>query len=552
MQRGAQDAHWELPLDGGPARYSERVGELLEVSDAQVAHTRDFWLERVHPAEREALERGLEALAAGSIGHLELEHRLKTDAGNWLWVHVRAVRVSTPHGDVLTGWLSDISARKSAEGQLRYHAFRDSVTGLANRSLFMDRLAQRLTTLREGGGAQAAVLLIDLDRFKRVNDSLNHSVGDLLLNAVAERLIACVQPKDTLARLGGDEFALLLDQVTSCQEAIDAAKRVHAALREPVGIEGRFVTVGASVGIVLVDAQYDAPSDVLRDADTAMYRAKAMGRGQWALFDVSMRERAKERMALENELRSALVNDEIEVHFQPLVDSQGRFAGAEALPRWRHPRFGQLLAGDFIELAEETGLIMDLGDLVLKHACTMGRRISEQLGLRDFTMNVNLSPKQLRRPDFGVRVQTALRRTGFDADKLCFEVTEDLILGDLPQGSALLSDLRARGVKLCMDDFGTGYSSLTYLHRFRFDYLKIEAAFVHAAEGHGSAEQIVRSMVNLARNLGVMPIAEGVESERQWTLLKQLGCPRAQGFFFVAPLPAEEFLTWVERHAAPP
>jgi diguanylate cyclase (GGDEF)-like protein/PAS domain S-box-containing protein len=552
----AQDALWEWWHESGEAHYSARLSELLGVPRTAAGNRREFLLERVHPEDRAGFEAKLGELLQGALERVEHEHRLRHQDGSWLWVEVRVVQSRLEGRTLLTGWVTDISERKSAEHQLRFHAFRDSLTGLANRSLFMDRLTQCLLRDRERESAEqlraarTAVLLIDLDRFKRVNDSLCHSAGDSLLYAVAERLSACVRDEDTVARLGGDEFALLLNEITSAEDAIDVATRARRALMEPIVVQGRPVTVGASIGIVVVGREHLTAVDVVRDADTAMYRAKAQGRGQWALFDASMRAQAVERMTLENELRSGLSRDEIEVFFQPIVDGAGRFAGVEALPRWHHPRLGKLLPADFIRLAEETGLIMDLGDLVLNQACELGRRISKVASHTNWTVNVNLSPRQLRRDDLTRRVESVLEGTGLDPARLCFEVTEDLILEELPAGASLFTELRAHGVKLCMDDFGTGYSSLSYLHRFRFDFLKIETAFVHGLDAREGGVQIVRSMVNLARNLGVMPIAEGVESQKQWEVLKALGCPRAQGFYFATPLTAAEFMAWIREHFA--
>jgi EAL domain-containing protein (putative c-di-GMP-specific phosphodiesterase class I) len=351
-----------------------------------------------------------------------------------------------------------------------------------------------------------------------------------------------------VARFGGDEFALLLEDLAGVQDAIHMAECVQKALLEPVLIKGRAVTCASSFGIVLTDGDDTSPADIVRDADTALYRAKATARGQWAVFQPTMRDRAVERLTLENELRRALLGHELELFFQPIVDAGGQFAGFEALPRWHNPRLGTLLPADFIGLAEETGLIMELGDFVLREACEMGTRVSAVLSEATFTVHVNLSPEQVRRTDLITRIDRLLASTGFDPTRLCMEVTEDLIFEELPTGGALLEALRARGIKLCMDDFGTGYSSLSYLHRFRVDYLKIETAFVHGAESHEGGVQIVRSLVNLARNLGVVAIAEGVETKRQWDVLRNLGCPRAQGFLFAEPLSAVELLNWVTQH----
>jgi diguanylate cyclase (GGDEF)-like protein/PAS domain S-box-containing protein len=550
--RGANDGLWEWELESGKTYYSERFCQMLGYARHQLGSEIAEWLSRVHPEDRKNLQHALDQHIQGATPRLEHEHRLCCADGSYLWVHVRGIASSLEGSrpTLLTGWTTDISARKSSEQELRFHAFRDPLTGLANRSLFTDRLHQALLRGRGRSETRIAMLLIDLDRFKRVNDSLGHSAGDGLLLAVAERLKACVRAEDTVARLGGDEFALLLADVVTIQDAIEVADRVRRALVEPIVIKGRAVASGCSIGIVVTSRGDTNPHDIVRDADTAMYRAKALGRGQWAMFDPSMRDRAVQRLTLENELRSGLAEGHIEIFYQPIVHSGGGFAGFEALPRWRHPRLGMLLPREFIELSEETGLIMDLGDLVLGEACEMGTYVAGRLPHVPWNVHVNLSPKQIRRPDLMGRIEVILDTAGLDPARLCVEVTEDVILEEASAGSVLFERLRKKGVKVCMDDFGTGYSSLSYLHRFRVDFLKVETAFVHGAETREGGVQIVRSLVNLAKNLGVTAIAEGVETTRQWEVLRELGCPRAQGFFFAEPLSARELREWVEEHVA--
>jgi diguanylate cyclase (GGDEF)-like protein/PAS domain S-box-containing protein len=546
--RGANDGLLEWDLRSDRLYASERFGEMLGLSARAPGLRAHTFFELVHEEDRPQLDAAIEALRSGGIDRIEHEHRLRCTDGTNLWVELRGVLTHVDGSEVITLWTTDVSARRQAEHELRFHAFRDALTGLPNRSLFMDRLGQAKLRARERPNTHVAVLLIDLDRFKRVNDSLGHSAGDGLLLAVADRLRACVSRGDTVARFGGDEFALLLEDLPDVDSAIVVAERVRNALLEPVLIKGRAVTCGSSFGIVLTSGDETSPVDIVRDADTALYRAKATARGAWALFDPTMRDRAVERLTLENELRRGLAGRELELFFQPIVDAAGQFAGFEALPRWHNPRLGLLLPRDFIGLAEETGLIMELGDFVLREACEMGVRLSSVLGEQRFLVHVNLSPEQVRRTDLITRIDRALERTGFEPARLCMEVTEDLIFEDVPTGGALLDALRARGIKLCMDDFGTGYSSLSYLHRFRVDFLKIETAFVHGAESHEGGVQIVRSLVNLARNLGVVAIAEGVETKRQWDVLRNLGCPRAQGFLFAEPLSAPQLVAWVTQH----
>ncbi len=428
--RAANDGLWEWELGTGRAYFSARFCELLGFKPTDFGPHIDEWLKRVHPDDIEELHGAIDGHLHGKGTRLEHDHRLMCADGGYVWVHVRGI-ASAAEGarpTLLTGWTTDISARKSAEHDLRFHAFRDPLTGLANRSLFTDRLRQAVLRCRERNGTNIAVLLIDLDRFKRVNDSLGHSAGDGLLLAVAARLRGCVRSEDTVARLGADEFALLIQDVTLSEDAIEIAGRVRNVVLEPVLIKGRPVTSGCSIGIVVTSTRDLSPADILRHADTAMYRAKAQGRGQWVMFDPSMRARAVERLNLEGELRTGLSQGEFEVFYQPIVDATGGFAGFEALPRWRHPRLGLLLPAEFIQVAEETGLIMDLGDYVLSAACGVGQRIAAHGPARDWTVHVNLSPRQIQRPDLVARIEHILKASGLDPRRLCVEVTEDVIL----------------------------------------------------------------------------------------------------------------------------
>lgn len=549
--RGANDGLWEWDLHNDLAYFSERWCALLGYERDEIKPHVSEWLDRVHEDDLPTLRSAIDQHVSGRTARFENEHRVRARDGRWVWLLCRGTHSTTDTGtSLVTGWTSDITERKHTEDQLRFHAFHDPLTGLCNRSLFLERLRHAIARAAEHPDQRLVVGLLDLDRFKRVNDSLGHAAGDALLKTVAERLNSAVRASDTVARLGGDEFALLAEDVGSDEGVAGVAERVRSALRDPVAIRGQAVPVGASIGIAVGDGEQQDPAELLRDADTAMYRAKRQGRGSWVRFDPSMHDQAVQRLELENELRGALATGELHVLYQPIVSMKGQVVGFEALPRWHHPRLGLLLPGDFIPIAEETGLIMELGDLVMSEACDMVNSLLPRFRqASSWMIGVNVSPRQVRNPELATRVDAILSAAEVRPDRLLLEVTEDLILEDVPAGGHLFGPLRSQGVRTCMDDFGTGYSSLSYLHRFRVDYLKVETAFVHGMDRPGGV-QIVRSLINLALNLGIKTIAEGVETRAQRDRLRELGCPFAQGHFIAPPLARDELSAWLSEKVA--
>jgi len=432
----------------------------------------------------------------------------------------------------------DVSERKDFEEQLRHMAFHDHLTGLPNRALFMDRVEHALAK----GNRHArpiAVLFLDVDNFKVVNDSLGHASGDQLLIAIAERLRACLGPASTFARFGGDEFTVLLEESVQVDEAEAVADRLREALERPFGIAERDVFATVSVGIALSTPGQDSPGDLVRNADVAMYRAKTGGRARSVVFDRGVDARAVERLALETELRHAIERDELELHYQPIVSlATGRIADFEALIRWRHPEHGLIPPDRFIPLAEETGLIIPIGQWVLETACrqlnTWQRRFqNDKLG-----MSINLSARQFQQPTLVEDIAHALRATGLPAANLMVEVTESLAMRDAASAATILAELKVLGVRVAIDDFGTGYSSLSYLHRFPADVLKIDRSFVSrlGRERHDLA--IVEAIVALARGLDMEVTAEGIETNEQLARLRTLRCEHGQGYLFSRPLAA--------------
>jgi len=440
---------------------------------------------------------------------------------------------------LFTGILRDIGERKAFEEQLRHQAFHDPLTGLPNRTLLLDRLERALVqTLR--GGARPALLLLDLDGFKVVNDSLGHAAGDRLLIALAERLAAAMRPGDTIARLGGDEFAVLLDTATDIHAATAVADRLLDALATPLALDGRELVVEASLGIALATDGAARPDDLLRDADLALYRAKDAGRAGYAIYDTSLHTAVNARLVLEAELRRALASEEFVLHYQPKVDlATGRLAGVEALVRWHHPTRGLVPPDDFIPLAEETGLIVPLGRWVLTEACRQARAwATARITDPPLTMSVNLSARQFRQPDLVGDVARILRDTGVIPGLIQLEITEGVLMEDAAATLGLLERLRGLGIALAIDDFGTGYSSLAYLKRFPIDVLKVDKAFVTGLGHDPGNGAITTAVIGLAHALGLAVTAEGVETAGELAQLRSLGCEQGQGYYFARPMPA--------------
>ncbi|PWT91307.1 MAG: hypothetical protein C5B55_08350, partial [Blastocatellia bacterium] len=433
----------------------------------------------------------------------------------------------------------DITARKVIEEKLIHDALHDALTGLPNRSLFREHLKLAVARAKRKDPYLFAVLFLDLDRFKNVNDSLGHAVGDELLIGIARRLETHIRPVDRVARLGGDEFAVLLDGIEEPSDATRVAERLQLELQLPFNIHGHDVFTSASVGIAMSSTGYETPDEVVRDADTAMYRAKALGKARYEIFDTEMHSRAVALLKLETDLRLAVERNEFVVHYQPIMKlGSNRIHGFEALVRWLHPERGVLLPSEFISVAEETGLIVPLGRWVLFEACRQTRQWQREFpDCESLTLSVNFSGKQFMQPDIIEQIKATLRETEFDPSLLQLEITESAVIENTKTVTELILQLRSLGIRLSMDDFGTGYSSLSYLHNFPIHTLKIDRSFI-SNKGDSGDNEIVRTIIMLARNLGLDVVAEGVETREQLAYLEALDCEYAQGFFFSRPVDA--------------
>lgn len=474
------------------------------------------------------------------------EETLTDSTGKVRWFQTTKKSLVSPDGKSrqVLGVATDISERKRAEEQLIHDAFHDKLTGLSNRALFMDRLGHLVELTKRRQDYLFAVLFLDLDRFKVVNDSLGHTIGDRLLVEIARKLQTCLRPGDTVARLGGDEFTILVENIKDVSDATRLANQIQNELTLPFNLNGQKVFTTTSIGIALSTTGYHQPEDLLRDADIAMYRAKALGRARHEVFDMTMHTRAVALLQLETDLRQAVNRQEFLLHYQPIVSlSTGRITGFEALVRWQHPARGLISPAEFIPMAEETGLIFSLGWWVLREACRQMRawqdssleepRANDQGQL---TMSVNLSSKQFTQPHLAQAIHQILEETGLDGGCLRLEITESAVMENAESAIATLLQLKKLGVQLYIDDFGTGYSSLSYLHRFPIDTLKIDRSFVGRMSSDSENSEIVRTIVTLAHNLGLDVVAEGVETHEQLAQLRTLQCEYGQGYFFSRPL----------------
>jgi diguanylate cyclase (GGDEF)-like protein/PAS domain S-box-containing protein len=546
----AADVILVLEVDGTVRHVSPAVKSVLGYDPDRLVGTRGWTL--VHEGDAQSAQAFHAELLDTRGGSRSVELRWQHREGSWRWLEVKGTNLlhqPEVRGIVLNA--RDISRHKSLELQLVQRALHDQLTGLPNRLLFMDRLEQALERSARRGKF-AAVLFLDLDRFKLVNDNLGHDRGDQLLVQVAERLRTCLRRVDTIARIGGDEFTVLLEEVGSAGDASLVAERIIEAFRASFRIESQEIFVGASIGIALgAPDQGTTAQGLLRNADIAMYRAKANGRACFEVFKSSMRETVRGRLKMETELRRALDRGELRLHYQPQVDLRtARIVGLEALVRWEHPERGLVPPGNFIPIAEETGLILPIGRWVLETACRQAAawRHDAEIGL-ELVMAVNLSPRQFRHPRLVAEVGQVLAESGLEAAGLEIEITEGTAMGDADATVKTLEHLKGIGIRLAIDDFGTGYSSLSYLKRFPIDVLKVDRSFVAGLPANRGDAAIVRAVVGLTRALGLKAVAEGVETPDQLAELRGLGCDQGQGYFFGRPTPTEVADAMLRRSA---
>jgi diguanylate cyclase (GGDEF)-like protein/PAS domain S-box-containing protein len=510
------------------------------------------YLDLVHPEDRQrAVEfvRGLES-EPGASGLVDL--RLAAAGG--AWVPFECSCRNLLHDPAVAGFVvsaRDVTERRLLEEQLEHRAFHDDLTGLPNRALFLDRLEHTVARVSRSGG-RYAVLYVDLDGFKPINDSFGHRVGDRVLRAVAERLQAATRRADTIARLAGDEFAILLEEHHQPVDVARVAERVLRGIRHPIVVDEVEVHVTASVGIA-DGADGDEPADVLRNADIAMYLAKRDGHDRFEVFEPRMHLAVVERLHLESDLQRAVDHGELRCHYQPIVRlGDGGVSGVEALVRWEHPERGTVSPGQFVPLAEETGLIVGIGRFVLHEACTQVQRWREELaGAEDLTASVNVSMRQFSVGDLLGDVSEALRASGLPPHALTLELTESALVHDPDRTLDVLHRLKALGVRLAIDDFGTGYSSLAYLHRFPVDVLKIDRSFVTSVVAGRQSPALARAIVDLGRSLDLDTVAEGIEQEAEMTQFRELACSHGQGYLFSRPAPADETARFLAASVPP-
>lgn len=514
------------------------VKEVLGYDPAEILGTR--LIDLVHPDDAARLVAFCnDALVRLGISS-PFEVRVRRRDGVWLdleMVSNNLLHDSNVGGIVLTA--RDVSERKSFESQLTHKAFHDDLTGLANRALLSDRVRHALAR-RSSGGERLAVMLLDVDDFKTINDSLGHAAGDTVLVAVAERLATCVRPADTTARLGGDEFAILLEEATE-DHVVALAERIIAALHQPLAVEAMEVFVDASIGIAIAEPGDATPEELLRNADVAMYLAKSQGKGLWRIFEPSMHAAVLRRLDLNAELQRALANNDFVVHYQPIVDlATTRIVGVEALVRWMHPERGLISPADFMPMAEETGLIVPLGRWVLEEACRAARLFCSCR--TDIGMSVNLSQKQLQQPALVSEVRAVLEGSGVAPGRLTLEITESVVMEDATATVAVLNQLRRLGMRLAIDDFGTGYSSLSHLRQLPIDVLKLDKEFVDGIASGARDAVLPRTVIEMANALGLRTVAEGIETTEQLESLRQANCELGQGYLFGKAIPAEQMV----------
>ena len=495
-------------------------------------------LERIHPEDAALVRAFFAELLATPGVNPSMEIRLRHRDGSWRYMEATGNNLladPSVRGIVVNG--RDVTERREFERQLRHQAFHDDLTSLPNRALLIERLEHALERARRSGNS-IAILFLDFDRFKVVNDSLGHTAGDRLLVEVGQRIQNSLRPGDTAARLGGDEFTVLLEDVSDIGGAVRVADRIADALKSPFDSQGQEVFLSTSIGIAISRGGEGRPEDLLRDADVAIDRAKANGRARYQVFDQSMNEHALQRLRLESDLRRAVDRGHLRLFYQPKLElTTGRITGVEALLRWQHPHRGLILPDDFIPLAEETGLILPIGRWVLGEACMQARRWQDVFPESSaLLMSVNLSARQFQQPSLLAEVAQALRQSRLDPSRLVLEITEQVMMGDADATIGTLRELKALGVRLAIDDFGVGYSSLSYLKRFPVDALKIDRSFVAGLCKASEDAAIVQTVITLAHTLGMEVTAEGVESEEQLGQLRDLGCELGQGYLFGKPV----------------
>lgn len=539
---GANDGLWDWDLTASEkVYYSPRWCEIMGVAaEKEPLSGKEIWLERIHSEDYKKVSMELEAHLQGKTKHFQNEHRILHSNGEYRWVLIRglAVRDETGKACRIAGSLTDITERKHFEEKLAHDALHDALTGLPNRKRVTQRIERSMQRAKRSVNNNFAVLFVDLDRFKTVNDSLGHQAGDELLLKTADKLLNLIRPSDMVARLGGDEFVVLVENVKEPKRANLIAERILRDLQKPIKIKGQKIHVGASIGIAFSSAGYDKAEDLLRDADLAMYRAKVKGKGRYETFDSKLHSGAVSLLQTEIDLRRAIERSEFILNYQPIVSlNSDAIVGFESLIRWNHPTRGLVAPDNFISVAEDTGLILPIGKWVIRESCRQMREWQKQFAAaHSMIINVNLSARQLESKDLVEQIAVILQETGLNPNCLKLEITESAIMNNAEEAVATVVALREMGVRVSIDDFGTGYSSLSYLHRFPINTLKIDRSFVSRIGNADEHAEIIRTIIALAFNLGIDVVAEGVENIEQLDFLRRMNCNFGQGFYYSRPV----------------
>ena len=541
--RAANDGLWDWNLKTNQIYFSPRWKFLLGYEEHSLGNAPDEWFKRVHPDYLEELSQAIMAHLQNPLSNFELNYPMLHADGSYRWMLCRGIAVKDEQGKVyrLTGSQTDITQSRVAVEQLRHDALHDKLTGLPNRAFLLEKLEKLFELAKQQRDYLFAVVFVDLDRFKTINDSLGHLVGDQLLLEFTKRVNTGLREEDTFARLGGDEFTIVVEGIQGLSDATKVARRIQSQLEQPFKLQGQEVFVTASIGIAPSTNNYDQVEELLRDADTAMYQAKAKGKARYIVFEPNMHLDAVTTLELENDLRRAIERQEFQLFYQPIVQlSNRKVIGFEALLRWQHPEKGLISPEKFIPLAEETGLIVPIGWWVMEQASRQMRQWQEKYEVASsMAVSINVSPRQLEGIDISNCIKKILEKTALSPGCLRLEITESTIIDNIDQTVSLFKQLKALGIKLSMDDFGTGYSSLSYLNRLPIDTLKIDRSFVNKLEKEPENIKLIQTIVNLAKNMQVNVIAEGVETSDQLIQLKELNCEYGQGYLFSKPVSTE-------------
>ncbi|MDH3376172.1 MAG: EAL domain-containing protein [Gammaproteobacteria bacterium] len=540
--RGANDGLWDWDLTNNKIHFSPRWKSMLGYGEDAVGDDPEEWLARVHGADAPRLRAEIAEHVAAQSPNLECEYRMLHNDGRYVWMASRALALCDSSGRSyrMTGSQTDISTRKHAETQLRFNALHDPLTGLPNRLLFLDRLTHCLERAERHEEYQCAVLFLDLDNFKVINDSLGHILGDQLLVDVGQRLSTVLRTGDTLSRLGGDEFTVLFEDIEDFSDVSRLVERIQEHLAEPIKLNGHEVVITASIGIAVSSTGYQRPEDMLRDADLAMYQAKSTGRARYEMFDSQMHSRMLNVLETESELRTALDRDEFRLHYQPIhAVKTGEILGFEALLRWQHPTRGLLSPGDFLQIAKHSRLIVPIGRYVLREACQQMSEWKKQWPNSEHFISVNISSQELLQPNFVQIITDLLNDTGLEPSNLQLEIMETSLLKNKAQALEIIRELRACGVQLCICDFGTESSFFGYIRQCPFDMVKIDRSLMENMTSDPHLQEIIKALFELTHNLGVQAIAEVGDKVSDLDHLKRLSCEFAQGYLMSRPSSAE-------------